>query len=91
MGLNTSTTAMVGWQGPGGVHDGDVSRRIHDGVRAVSAWVRVGQVQAGEVAAAHSAALESMVPAEVCLANRTTQAGLVSTNFMGINTRRSSA
>ena len=33
MGLNTSSTAMVGWQGPGGVDDADVAQRVHRGLR----------------------------------------------------------
>ena len=40
---------------------------------------------AAEVAAAHTAALEMMIPAAACLANRTSQAGLVSSNVFGQN------
>lgn len=86
MGLNTSTTAMVGWQGPGGVMMQMTAAEFMAVCAAASAWVRIGQVQAAEVATAHSMALESMIPAEVCLTNRSTQAGLVSTNFFGQNT-----
>lgn len=86
MGVNTSTTAMVGWQGPAGVMMQMSASEFMAVCAAVSAWVRVGQVQAGEVAAAHTMAVDSMIPAEACLTNRTTQAGLVSTNFMGFNT-----
>jgi PPE-repeat protein len=86
MGLNTSSTAMVGWQGPGGVMMQMSAAEFMTVCAAVSAWVRVGQVQAGEVAAAHTMAVESMIPAEVCLTNRTTQAGLVGSNILGQNT-----
>jgi PPE-repeat protein len=53
---------------------------------AASAWIRVGQIQAAEVAAAHTAAVETMIPAAVCLTNRGTQAGLIATNWFGQNT-----
>lgn len=86
MGLNTSSTAMVGWQGPGGVMMQMSAAEFMAVCAAVSGWVRVGQVQAGEVAAAHTMALESMIPAEACLTNRTTQAGLVGSNILGQNT-----
>jgi PPE-repeat protein len=86
MGLNTSTTAMVGWQGPGGILMEMTAAEFMAVCAAASAWVRVGQVQAAEVAAAHTAAVESMIPAPVCLTNRSTQAGLVATNFFGQNT-----
>jgi PPE-repeat protein len=86
MGLNTSTTAMVAWQGPGGVMMQMTAAEFMTVCAAASAWVRVGQVQAGEVAAAHTMAVESMIPAEVCLTNRATQLGLIHTNFFGQNT-----
>jgi PPE-repeat protein len=86
MGANTSATAMVGWQGPGGVMMQMTAAEFMAVCAAASAWVRIGQVQAAEVAAGHSMALDSMIPAEVCLTNRSTQAGLVATNFFGQNT-----
>lgn len=86
MGLNTSMTAVVGWQGPGGVMMEMTAQEFMAVCAAASAWVRVGQIQAAEVAAAHTAALESMIPAEVSLTNRATQAGLVGTNFFGQHT-----
>jgi PPE-repeat protein len=86
MGLNTSTTAAVGWQGPGGVMMQMTAADFMAVCAAASAWVRVGQVQAAEVATAHTLALDSMIPAEVCLTNRSTQAGLVASNVFGQNT-----
>lgn len=86
MGLNTSTAAMVGWQGPAGVMMEMTAQEFMAVCAAASAWVRVGQIQAAEVAAAHTAMLESMIPAAVALTNRTTQAGLVASNFFGQNT-----
>jgi PPE-repeat protein len=86
MGLNTSTTAMVGWQGAGGVMMQMNAAEFMAVCAAASAWVRIGQVQAAEVATAHTMAVESMIPAEVCLTNRATQEGLVGSNFFGQNT-----
>jgi PPE-repeat protein len=86
MGLNTSTTAMVAWQGPGGIIMEMTAAEFMAVCAAASAWIRVGQVQAAEVAAAHTAAVETMIPAAVCLTNRSTQAGLVATNWIGQNT-----
>jgi PPE-repeat protein len=88
MGLNTSTTAMVAWQGPGGIVMEMTAAEFMAVCAAASAWIRVGQIQAAEVAAAHTAAVENMIPAAVCLTNRSTQAGLISTNWFGQNTPR---
>jgi PPE-repeat protein len=86
MGLNTSTTAMIGWQGPGGVAMEMSAADFMSVCAAASAWVRVGQVQAMEVTAAHTVAVQSMIPAEVCLTNRATQVGLVGSNLLGQHT-----
>jgi len=86
MSLNTSTTAMVAWQGPGGVIYEMTAAKFCAVCAAASAWVRIGQIQAAEVAAAHAAALDIMIPAAVCLTNRTTQAGLIASNIIGQNT-----
>ena len=86
MSLNTSTTAMVAWQGPGGAIYEMTAEQFCAVCGEASAWVRVGQIQAAEVAAAHTAALEMMIPAPACLANRASQAGLVASNVFGQNT-----
>ena len=80
MGLNTSSTAMVGWWGPGGVAMQMSAQEFIAVCELASAWVRIAQAQAGEVVAAHTAAVQAMIPAEVCITNRTTQAALVATN-----------
>lgn len=85
MGLNTSTTAEVAWQGPAGEMYELTAAQFCAICATVSAWVRIGQTQAAEVAAAHAAAVEMMIPAEACVANRVAQGGLVSTNWFGQN------
>jgi hypothetical protein len=86
MGLNTSTTAMVAWQGPGGVLMQMSSQEFIEVCALASMWARMSGTQAAEVVAAHSTALQAMVPAEVCLTNRTTYAGLAASNVLGQNT-----
>ena len=86
MGLTTSTTAMVGWQGPAGEMMQMSAAEFMEVCAAASAWIRIGQIQAAEVAAAHTAAVEQMIPAPVVWTNRTTQVGLVATNAFGQNT-----
>jgi PPE-repeat protein len=85
MGLNTSTTAEVAWQGPAGEMYELTAAQFCAICATVSAWVRIGQTQAAEVAAAHAAAVEMMIPAEACVANRVAQGGLVATNAFGQN------
>jgi PPE-repeat protein len=85
MGLNTSTTAEVAWQGPAGEMYELTAAQFCAICATVSAWVRIGQTQAAEVAAAHAAAVEMMIPAPACLANRVSQGGLVATNWFGQN------
>ena len=49
------------------------------------AWLQEGSMLAAQIVDAYTLALESMIPGEVCTTNRTTQAGLISTNI-GQNT-----
>src|ERR1700682_2744264 len=69
MGLNTSSTAVVGWQGIGGEMMQMSAEEFMAVCEAASAWVRIGQIQAGEVAAAHTAAVPAVIPAEGCVHN----------------------
>jgi PPE-repeat protein len=85
MGLNVTSTAEVSWQGPGGMMMTMNAGQFIVLCEAASAWARISMMQAAEVAAAHSTALESMIPAEVVVTNRTTQGGLVATNAFGIH------
>jgi PPE-repeat protein len=77
---------MVGWQGPGGVMMQMSAQEFISICAAASAWVRIAGVQAAEVAAAHSASLQGMIPTPVCTTNRTTYAGLAASNLLGQNT-----
>jgi PPE-repeat protein len=86
MGFTTSSTAAVSWQGLGGQMMQMSAGEFISILEAASIWIQTASQQALEVVAAHQAAVQAMIPAEVSLTNRATQGGLVATNFMGFNT-----
>jgi len=86
MGLNVNSTAAVSWQGPGGQMMTMSASEFILLCETASVWTRISMMQASEVAMAHSSALESMIPAEVVVTNRSTQTTLVATNWFGIHT-----
>ncbi|HMD23217.1 MAG TPA: PPE family protein [Streptosporangiaceae bacterium] len=86
MGFNTSSTAAVSWQGPGGEMMQMSAGEFISILEAASIWIQTASQQALEVVAAHQAAVQAMVPAEVSITNRVTQGGLVGTNWFGQNT-----
>jgi PPE-repeat protein len=86
MGFNTSSTAAVSWQGPGGQMMAMSAGEFITILEAASLWIQTASQQALEVVAAHQAAVTAMIPSEVSLTNRATQLGLVGTNFFGQNT-----
>jgi PPE-repeat protein len=86
MGFNTSSTAAVSWQGPGGQMMQISAGEFISILEAASIWIQTASQQALEVVSAHQAAVQAMIPAQVSLTNRATQHGLVLTNFMGFNT-----
>jgi PPE-repeat protein len=86
MGFNTSSTAAVSWQGPGGQTMQMSAGEFISILEAASTWIQTASQQALEVVSAHQAAVQAMIPAQVSLTNRATQGTLVATNFMGFNT-----
>ena len=86
MGFNTSSTAAVSWQGPGGQMMAMSAGEFITILEAASLWIQTASQQALEVVAAHQAAVTAMIPSEVSITNRVTQGGLVGTNFFGQNT-----
>jgi PPE-repeat protein len=86
MGFNTSSTAAVSWQGPGGQMMQMSAGEFITILEAASLWIQTASQQALEVVSAHQAAVTAMIPSEVALTNRATQGGLVATNFFGQNT-----
>src|SRR5271163_915301 len=86
MGFNTSSTAAVSWQGPGGEMMQMSAAEFITILEAASIWIQTASQQALEVVAAHQAAVQAMIPAEVSITNRVTQGGLVGTNWFGQHT-----
>jgi PPE-repeat protein len=86
MGFNTSSTAAVSWQGPGGEMMQMSAGEFISILEAASIWIQTASQQALEVVAAHQAAVQAMIPAEVSITNRVTQGGLVGTNWFGQHT-----
>jgi PPE-repeat protein len=86
MGFNTSSTAAVSWQGPGGQMMSMSAGEFITILEAASIWIQTASQQALEVVSAHQAAVQAMIPSEVSITNRVTQGGLVGTNFFGQNT-----
>src|SRR5271163_3967554 len=86
MGFNTSSTAAVSWQGPGGQMMTMSAGEFITILEAASIWIQTASQQALEVVSAHQAAVQAMIPSEVSITNRVTQGGLVGTNWFGQNT-----
>jgi len=86
MGFNTSSTAAVSWQGPGGQMMTMSAGEFITILEAASIWIQTASQQALEVVSAHQAAVQAMIPSEVSITNRVTQSGLVGTNWFGQNT-----
>jgi hypothetical protein len=84
MGVNTMATA-TGWIGLGGSAM-ELTSGVFQGVLgAAVAWLNEAFAAATDIATGYHAAEASMIPGEVCTANRTAQAALVFTNI-GQNT-----
>ncbi|MDA2893404.1 PPE family protein [Mycolicibacterium sp. BiH015] len=79
------STAASGWQGLGST--GMVAHA--SGLSAVMglavAWLQEGSLTAMQIVDAYTLAMESMIPGPVCTENRTTQAGLIATNWFNQN------
>ncbi|MBV8860931.1 MAG: PPE family protein [Mycobacterium sp.] len=86
MGFNTSSTAAVSWQGPGGQMMVMSAGEFITILEAASLWIQTASQQALEVVSAHQAAVQAMIPSAVSISNRVTQGGLVGTNWFGQNT-----
>lgn len=86
MGSTTVGTAVAGWQGAGGVSMLASSTQYIAALELLMAWVQDASQAAAGIAEAYQTASATMIPGQVCDTNRITQAGLVSTNFMGFNT-----
>jgi PPE-repeat protein len=82
---NAASTAAAGWQGVGGVGMLANATEMSTVMSLAVAWLQEGSLLAMQIVEAYTLALESMIPGEVCTTNRTTQSGLIATNW-GQNT-----
>jgi PPE-repeat protein len=82
---NAASTAAGGWQGIGGVSMLANATEMTGVMSMAVAWLQEGSILAAQIVDAYTLALQSMIPGEVCMDNRTTQAALIATN-VGQNT-----
>jgi PPE-repeat protein len=82
---NAASTAAAGWQGVGGVGMLANATEMSAVMTMAVAWLQEGSLLAMQIVEAYTLAQESMIPGEVCTTNRTTQSGLIATNW-GQNT-----
>jgi PPE-repeat protein len=85
LGVNTSSTATIGWEGPGGVAMTLSATQMMDVFGMAIAWLEEGSAATAQIVEAHQTAAQTMIPGPVCDENRATYGGLALTNFMGIN------
>ncbi|MCC9184354.1 PPE domain-containing protein [Mycolicibacterium mageritense] len=86
MGLNTATTAVLGWQGAGGTAMTMTAAELLTVFNLAVAWLQEAFGGLQEAVAAYHAARDMMIPGPACDSNRVEQAGLVATNVIGQNT-----
>ena len=77
--LNTATTA-ADFQGVGGLSSAAAATGLNAALQLLAGWTQEKPPIAAQAVAAYETALSSMIPAEVCLANRAEQAADVAMN-----------
>jgi hypothetical protein len=77
--LNTAATA-VGFEGLGGLSSATAATGLNASLQLLAGWVQEKPPILASAVAAYETAVSSMIPAEISLANRTTQASDVAMN-----------
>lgn len=77
--LNTATTALD-FQGVGGLSSSATATGLNAALQLLAGWAQEKPPIAAQAVSAYETALASMIPAEVCLANRAEQAADVAMN-----------
>jgi PPE-repeat protein len=85
LGVNTSSTATIGWEGPGGAAMTLSATQMMDVFGMAIAWLEEGSAATAQIVEAHQTAAQTMIPGPVCDENRATYGTLAMTNFMGIH------
>lgn len=83
LGINTSATAAIGWEGPGGAAMTLSAAQMMDVFGMAIAWLEEGSAAAMQIVDAHQMAAQTMIPGELCDQNRETYMGLAMTNWFG--------
>ena len=77
--LNTAVTAM-NFEGVGGVSSVATITALNTSLQLLAGWVQEKPPIAASAIAAYETAVSAMIPAEICIANRTEQAAAVAIN-----------
>lgn len=85
LGVNTSSTAAIGWEGPGGAAMTLSAAQMMDVFALAIGWLEEGSAATAQIVEAHQTAAQSMIPGPVCDENRATYSALALTNWFGIH------
>ena len=77
--LNTAVTAM-NFEGVGGLSSVATITALNSSLQLLADWVQEKPPIAASAVTAYETAVSAMIPAEICIANRTEQAAAVATN-----------
>ncbi len=85
MAATAGVTASTGWQGVGGTAMMATAMPYVAALQLLAAWVHESAAAAAGIEQAYVTAKMGMIPVPACTTNRTTQFGLVVTNWIGQN------
>jgi PPE-repeat protein len=83
LGVNTASTAAIGWQGPGGEAMTLSAAQMMDVFGMAIGWLEEGSAATAQIVEAHQTAAQTMIPGPVCDQNRADYTGLAITNWFG--------
>jgi PPE-repeat protein len=85
MAATAGVTASTGWQGVGGTAMMATAMPYVAALQLLAAWVHESAAAAAGIEQAYVTAKMGMIPVPACTTNRTTQSGLIMTNWIGQN------
>jgi PPE-repeat protein len=83
MAATAGVTASTGWQGVGGTAMMATAMPYVAALQLLAAWVQQSAASAAAIEQAYVTAKMGMIPVPACTTNRTTQGGLIATNWIG--------
>ena len=87
MAATAGVTASTGWQGVGGTAMMATAMPYVAALQLLAAWVHESAAAAAGIEQAYVTAKMGMIPVPACTTNRTTQSGLIVTNWIGSEQR----